>query len=1222
MVSKSTGNESKLMNSPLMSLIPSNKTSQSDTAIKTSDDLEKEEKLNKLIYILGSSEDKDEKMETLRLISHLCHNDQDDDEVDYSQVALSISHPAMAMNVPEVTGKLKEHLVDSIPLPESPSYLHNVPHPPSYPPPFSLPIPLPNNLPLDSIPIPGAVTTIKTSQPNTRSKEGFKSVEDSVNSFINQVDGKEEDLTAITKTRLGIVKLHTKYTPSIMHKTTSSFPAHKRGLDGLTKNNKHLKKSQNKANKQQNEVLKGMESQHIETTKEVTKALNGPVKNITSIDTIPSQSGHALDPIKPNINSHNSIINIISNNITPTSTITSTNNNNVANVTNAVNKSPGKVDNTLNNSNTNVGVKKLDIQQRISEWKQELLRDMSRGRFRGAKEQTIISNEDQTKVGNDATNESSLPDDDSVKILNKTFVEVKSFSDLKTYKWPIEMVKHTSGSNALSYSCNPLFFDFLRLEDRVSLKSTKGLFGKDEHCSKRLTCEIMKNKGDFIKVRKRLKTTDGEITKMETGFDDDLNSKTNAAKWDTSEESEIANCEKSNKSTKKVRKSKSNRIEDKDSSSSNTESYFSSSSRSKSYSRRKRRERWFNSSCSRSGSSCSSYSSRSYSRESSYSSESRHSSKSKSRGSYRRYQRKRKNARRRSRSRSFSRLTERNFMKRVYKICPPLPKIIKKSNSVDNNTKTNSSLSVGKPMIIQSNEACLESSLKQNSRTCQIPLPKKQLSQEEKFQHIGPDDPLVFKTTSKSLSEDSTNTSATGNVEYKKDEEFVIPPEQLEKYKLLRMKAERHAKKLKGEGGIEEDIEENHQVAMKEETSKSATVVKEYKSGNSDPQMQLVEELYLKQMAAIMSSHDIRQHHPHQLRHPHKVGFNNLPKNRDMMHMMGGNNALGPRMLCHSSNNFYKNRMMNSQAFHPLMQGGSPVGRKSLFLRPRQAKSTMNIRADFKSKPINSMKVKAEVKEYVKQSSQVFESKLDKEFNKKTSEASNPQEKIADTTSESLYHQELEKVVSSNTQHSIVTVSEDLPQSSNDPHVLMSSNDSEVSSTVLSSLNTTLITPNASADSNINLAEMNDCNIQHLLLGDNLVKSSIGQQDFIRIVQLPSQHQLLQQQQHQQQLQLLQQRQLQIQQQQQLQLNLQLQQQQQLQYQQIQSGNIILASPIQHSQISVPIINRQGMIIGTARKQPTLVQMPAGQLITPTIISGQPMILGSSGQVLLPRFIR
>ena len=761
-------------------------------------------------------------------------------------------------------------------------------------------------------------------------------------------------------------------------------------------------------------------------------------------------------------------------------------------------------DNSKKDSLGVAGVKRMDIQDRINEWKKELLSDMSRARGRGANKQGHVTNVDT--INNPPK---SLVADD---ILKRTFVAVRSLSGLNTYHWPIETVKQTSGPSPLVFSCNPLFFDFLKT--RKSLRrqeATRALFGTSKKaCNK-------------------------------ASFDDDPTAPSNAARWETSDESG-AEAVLAARPLRRARRR-----------SSSPSRGSSRSSRDKSSRKRRRRSASCHSSCSRS---CSSYSSSSSSSSRSYSRSTSSSSRASSRsgGGYHR-SKYRGRKRRRSRSRSYS---DRNFIKRIYKICPTaLPKIPKSS---------------GKDGVpTQTNKAGAKTS------TSQIPLPEVQLSQHEKFQFIGPNDPLVFKT-----SQAPDITSAPTSEENKKDS-FVIPPDQLEKYKALRLQAERHANSLNGVVAGKEEMKRGS------EERRSPVVVKEYSGGNKDPQLQLVENLYRKQMAAIMCNQrqPIRNKFFYQQKHQSEV--TNVAANKVEE---GGKRRSG--------NNFSQPGPVNSHTFVPLMPVSSSVVRGApLYLRPQSFKADNHPPSEQEGARLQRGDSDDEEMPCTTHSASV------------ASQEPSPLETLPSNTSPKRKpSSEAEQVVPGNREGLLEFVDTEIP-----------------------SLPSLTSTPSMVSLDN-SAVEMEEQHLQHMLLGENLVKPAI-QQDFIQIVHLPSQHQLLKQQQQQQQqqtqLHLLQQAQLQMQQQQQqqqqqLQLNFQLQQQQQqqkqLQLQSLQAGNIFVASPVQATQLTVPIVNRQGLIIGTARKQPTILQVPTGQLVTPTLVSAQPMLLGPSNQILLPRFIR
>ena len=894
-------------------------------------------------------------------------------------------------------------------------------------------IPLPTSIDSFCIPLPQSPDTIPVpgNHPPTQGGSNTK----------KYMEGdKEEDLTAYTKTRLGIVKMHTKCPISGHVKITPSFSMNKKLNNKI---NKSQKKLPIKPSKGEADVLQS----NVKVPKSPSSA---DVKEVLVHDT----TATLHNPIHPALSSADS-----------------SNKNNNSNVNNA-------------------STKKLDIRERINEWKQELVNDINKGKLKGFNKKlnsSVVSESNFVCVDN------PMPHIDDF-FLNKTFVEVKSHNGLKRLRWPIEMVRQTTGSNPLFFSCNPLYYDFC--DDSKKLKNKKAIKNN------------IKNNEKGSRRVKRDEAKKISSMKVEASFDDDFNEPSSAAKWDTSEEDEKE--DESKAETQRLRKRKGRR----------KRSYSSrESSSSRSYRRRSSR-----SSCSRSSSSYFSSSSKSYS----------YSHGSSSRSKSREYSRK-KYSKNKKRRRSYSRSpSDRSFIKRIYRICPSALPPTKNTTQTSTHNKTN---------VTQNNSMTVKTS------TSQIPLPEKQLVQQEKFQHIGPDDPLVFKN---SVNKNAIQPSKPPN---KTQDSFVIPADQLEKYKALRQQAERHAKQFNHQ---EADPASNEVPGGR---SESPVVVKEYSSGNKDPQMQLVEDLYLKQMAAIMS----KQATPELM---HKQNIVNIIDGKDILEDGVSEKR---RVLTYASNP--PGHFINTPTFLPIMHVAPSFVRTPIFIRPHASKTNIN-----------------NVSSLLQSKSKVVEQTVLPQTTEPAPQEVNPDvvTSVPTCTEEPISERQLKSPVKSSaskpTEENVASVSD--------------------------------VTELCEEDTT-SLSDMHD---QHMLLGESLFKPAIPQQEYIQIVQVPAQQNFVKQQQ-QQHLQLLQQRQLQLQHQQQLQLNLQLQQQKQLQMQSLQQGNIILASPIQQGPLSVPIINRQGMIIGTARKQPTFVQVPSAPVITPTLLGGQPMIL-TSNQFIVPRFLR
>ena len=134
------------------------------------------------------------------------------------------------------------------------------------------------------------------------------------------------------------------------------------------------------------------------------------------------------------------------------------------------------------------------LQQRISEWKEELLNDQNfKSKHYDAKspfvtsavgdnkdKQPDIAQNDKTEakehipslmasgIKTEAVDTKLLPEqkaDDSYMIkLYESFMKVASCNDLAQLDWPREMIQETKLAPKLVYSCNPLYFNFRKLQ--------------------------------------------------------------------------------------------------------------------------------------------------------------------------------------------------------------------------------------------------------------------------------------------------------------------------------------------------------------------------------------------------------------------------------------------------------------------------------------------------------------------------------------------------------------------------------------------------------------------------------------------------------------------------------------------------------------------------------------------------------------------------------------
>jgi len=182
------------------------------------------------------------------------------------------------------------------------------------------------------------------------------------------------------------------------------------------------------------------------------------------------------------------------------------------------------------------------LQQRISEWKEELLNDQNFKSKRDSKDAFVsvtsnpLTGDGKDKQSNSASEDHktegkhpvpalmasaikaepaeskltpSLKSDDSYMIsLYDSFMKVTSSSNLAKLDWPREMIQETRLAPKLVYSCNPLYFSFRKLqlcsqpssENKVESK-------KHSHQKKCKKTHIGKNE-DHVKPKPGQKDTD------------------------------------------------------------------------------------------------------------------------------------------------------------------------------------------------------------------------------------------------------------------------------------------------------------------------------------------------------------------------------------------------------------------------------------------------------------------------------------------------------------------------------------------------------------------------------------------------------------------------------------------------------------------------------------------------------------------------------------------
>ena len=703
---------------------------------------------------------------------------------------------------------------------------------------------------------------------------------------------------------------------------------------------------------------------------------------------------------------------------------------------------------TLGNS------RRTEIQQRINTWKEELLRDMSIDSKRNNLDIPPLNLIDQkhdpcapqkevalTSLSSASTSSIKLPhsvaDEGIMASKNLTIGSLKSsnncesltsrFSSIvlgansqRKYHWPLEMIRHTTTLPKISYSCNPLHFEFLSqlspekmssvsittmnfktpiinyakiinkpdaassVNKHALVKRDKSVIGIDSaSLSETQKTFSMLEKRSLVASKQSLLTDEESLSYVKllgNTFDDD-DHQTNAAKWDTSSESESEKAnfsaqtflETSAQSAREHRDSNPVRERSKKwkySSDSDHSTHVSSSN----YSYRSHRNshssvssRSYSSTYSSRKSSRHHCSYRSYSRSSRCSRSSSYFSSSSdsyySSSSIRRRKRRWRSRSLEGRSHSRDRFGRRisrspsSVSRKQHKSCSKEPKRIINYNTLPQAKKltadpakvgSNTSINRIKEETLRPVEECLKSISTSSLVTpttlssLNIPLPapnlllstdqstpnaasaeptksfigptlpmargllipSKELCQEEKFQPIGPNDPLVFKTKLPSSSGQSVEEEKVVKKSEKEiSASFIIPPEQAEHYKALRLQAERHARKvmggITGEGETEDELTGLVDISFEPPNQ----VVN---SGN--PQQQLVEELYLEQMASLMA-----QQHQNQL-----VMSAQAPVGR-LFHIVGGQQNMA------SNSQFIPLVQLGAKVVPALPQAGAPL---------------------------------------------------------------------------------------------------------------------------------------------------------------------------------------------------------------------------------------------------------------------------------------------------------
>lgn len=695
--------------------------------------------------------------------------------------------------------------------------------------------------------------------------------------------------------------------------------------------------------------------------------------------------------------------------------------------------------------------RRTEIQQRINTWKEELLRDMNRDSKRNNLDLAPVNLNDQkhdscapqkevaslTSLSSaSATSIKLIPHSitDEGVMVSKTITtsSLKSSTESLTsrfssivfgadsqrkYYWPLEMIRHTTTLPKVSYSCNPLYFEFLSqlspekksLDSITAMNSispitnyAKNINKPDEVSSINKHAWVKENKGTIgidsaslpetqkifpmlekkpLDASKQAVLTDEEslsyVKLLGNTFDDD-DHQTNAAKWDTSSESEP---EKANVSSQKFleasarerkysnpakdRSKKWKYSSDSDHSTHDSSSNYSYRSRRNSHSSVSSRSRSYSSTYSSRKSSRHRCSYRSYSRSSRCSRSSSYFSSS-SDSYYSSSSTRRRKRRWRSRSLEGRSLSRDRFGRRISRSpspisrkqhkscskepkriinCSTLPQAKKLTAKVGSITSTNrikeetlrpaeeclnsistsslatsttlSSLNIPLPapnLLLSTDQSTPNAAPTEPAKSFigptlptakEIVMPSKELSQEEKFQPIGPNDPLVFKTKLAS----SSGRSVEDEKYVKKSEKeisasFIIPPEQAEHYKALRLQAERHARKVMGGITGEGETEEDELTGLVDVSLESSNQV--VNSGN--PQQQLVEELYLEQMASLMA-----QQHQNQL-----VMSAQAPVGR-LFHIVGGQQNMA------SNSQFIPLVQLGAKVVPALPQAGAPL---------------------------------------------------------------------------------------------------------------------------------------------------------------------------------------------------------------------------------------------------------------------------------------------------------
>ncbi|XP_074652053.1 uncharacterized protein LOC141906667 isoform X2 [Tubulanus polymorphus] len=91
------------------------------------------------------------------------------------------------------------------------------------------------------------------------------------------------------------------------------------------------------------------------------------------------------------------------------------------------------------------------------------------------------SKENDENIGRDVEKKIEDVKDDSNKlsIIDGSFIKVLSKDEITELEWPVEMIQHTIVEPKVSYSCNPLYFDFTQLSKKEKPVVTETMMTKD-----------------------------------------------------------------------------------------------------------------------------------------------------------------------------------------------------------------------------------------------------------------------------------------------------------------------------------------------------------------------------------------------------------------------------------------------------------------------------------------------------------------------------------------------------------------------------------------------------------------------------------------------------------------------------------------------------------------------------------------------------------------------